>query len=224
MRRGPRTRVVDLDGRALLPGLIDPHMHFVFVQFDDWIDVSAITTPSDDAVMAKLRDGVRTARPGAWVRAQGFDPSITRGARNRRFASSTRWPRTIRSSCSRATATSPTPTARPCRSPRSRVIRRTRRQADTSATPTARSPAGSRSRRRSCASCTRCRCRRPPKCAIGCAGCSSGRRRSAARRCTIAGLACMPPRPTSRCWPRLCRTSRRSAIAACWSRTDGPLG
>jgi predicted amidohydrolase YtcJ len=79
-RRGPRTRVVDLDGRTLLPGLIDPHMHFVFVQFDDWIDVSAIGTPSYGGVMAKLHEGVRTARPGAWVRAQGFDPSITQGA------------------------------------------------------------------------------------------------------------------------------------------------
>jgi predicted amidohydrolase YtcJ len=79
-RRGPATRIVDLGGRTLLPGLIDPHMHFVFVQFDDWIDVSAITTPTYEGVIAKLREGVRTARPGDWVRAQAFDPSITRGA------------------------------------------------------------------------------------------------------------------------------------------------
>jgi predicted amidohydrolase YtcJ len=80
-RRGPGTRIVDLGGRALLPGLIDPHMHFVFVQFEDWIDVGPIATPTYDAVQTKLREGVRTAKPGDWVRAQLFDPSITEGAR-----------------------------------------------------------------------------------------------------------------------------------------------
>jgi predicted amidohydrolase YtcJ len=79
--RGPQTQVVELDGRALLPGMIEPHMHAVFVAFEDWIDVSPITTPSFEAVMTKLRDGASKARPGEWVRAQQFDPSITKGAR-----------------------------------------------------------------------------------------------------------------------------------------------
>ena len=30
--RSPQTRIVDLSGGTLLPGLIDPHMHSVFVQ------------------------------------------------------------------------------------------------------------------------------------------------------------------------------------------------
>src|ERR1700741_3107370 len=49
-QRGPGTRIVNMDGRTLLPGLIDPHMHFVFVLFDDWINVGPITTPNNDAV------------------------------------------------------------------------------------------------------------------------------------------------------------------------------
>ena len=81
MRRGPETRIVNLDGRTLLPGLIDPHMHFVFVLFDDWIDVGPITMPNNDAVQTKLRDAVHAAKPGDWIRAQQFDPSITQGAR-----------------------------------------------------------------------------------------------------------------------------------------------
>ena len=79
-RRGPDTRIVNLDGRTLLPGLIDPHMHFVFVLFDDWINVGPITTPNNDAVQMKLRDAVHAAKPGDWIRAQQFDPSITQGA------------------------------------------------------------------------------------------------------------------------------------------------
>ena len=80
-RMGPSTRVVDLDGRTLMPGLIDPHMHFVFVLFEGWIDVGPITNADYDAVQARLHQGVRAAKPGDWVCAQLFDPSITRGAR-----------------------------------------------------------------------------------------------------------------------------------------------
>ncbi|MBD7993231.1 amidohydrolase [Ochrobactrum quorumnocens] len=75
------TRVVDLQGRSLMPGLIDPHMHFVFTAFEDWIDVSPITTPDYASVWAKLRAGVAKAKPGEWVRAQQFDASITSGAK-----------------------------------------------------------------------------------------------------------------------------------------------
>ncbi len=78
---GAKTRVIDLDGRTLMPGLIDPHMHFVFTAFEDWIDVSPITTPDFSTIWAKLQKGVADAKPGEWVRAQQFDASITRDAK-----------------------------------------------------------------------------------------------------------------------------------------------
>ncbi|KQW79788.1 amidohydrolase family protein [Brevundimonas sp. Root1279] len=80
-RIGPETRIIDLEGRTLMPGLIDPHMHSSFVLFDDWLDVSPLAAPSMDAVFARLREATAMARPGDWVRAQGFDPSITRNGR-----------------------------------------------------------------------------------------------------------------------------------------------
>lgn len=79
--QGSSTQIVNLDGRTLLPGLIDPHMHFVFVHFDDWIDVSPMQTPSYAEVLDKLRAAGRTIGPDDWVRAKLFDPSITRDAR-----------------------------------------------------------------------------------------------------------------------------------------------
>lgn len=77
---GSKTRLVDLKGRTLMPGLIDPHMHFVFTVFEDWIDVSPITTPDYATVLAKLKAGIAKAKEGEWVRAQQFDSSITRNA------------------------------------------------------------------------------------------------------------------------------------------------
>ncbi|KAB2769154.1 amidohydrolase [Brucella anthropi] len=78
---GSGAQVVDLQGRTLMPGLIDPHMHFVFTAFEDWIDVSPITTPDYATVWSKLQKGVAEAKPGEWVRAQQFDASITRDAK-----------------------------------------------------------------------------------------------------------------------------------------------
>lgn len=80
-RAGAGTRIVDLKGRTLLPGLVEPHAHFVFVAFDDWINISPIIMPDFAAVVAKLRAGVSKAKPGDWVQAQQFDPSITKGAK-----------------------------------------------------------------------------------------------------------------------------------------------
>ncbi len=74
---GPDTQLVDLDGRCLLPGLIDPHMHFVFVLFEDWVDVSPMAAPRKADVDAALRAAVATAGPGEWVRARQYDPSLT---------------------------------------------------------------------------------------------------------------------------------------------------
>lgn len=78
--RGSTTRTIDLDGRTFMPGLIDPHMHSVFVVMDDWIDVSPITTPTFEQVWSMLRNGISKAREGEWVRAKQFDPSITKGS------------------------------------------------------------------------------------------------------------------------------------------------
>lgn len=45
---GRDTEVVDLDGRTLLPGLIDPHMHSSLVQLNDWVDLSPMARPTAD--------------------------------------------------------------------------------------------------------------------------------------------------------------------------------
>ncbi|MDJ0312568.1 amidohydrolase [Arthrobacter sp. H35-D1] len=74
---GRKTEMVDLQGRTLLPGLIDPHMHSSMVQLNDWVDVSPMTTPGADDVFAALRDAPETST--GWVLAQQFDPSITDG-------------------------------------------------------------------------------------------------------------------------------------------------
>lgn len=74
---GRDTEVVDLGGRTLLPGLIDPHMHSAMVQLADWVDVSPMSKPTAADVFTAL--GEAAALPTGWVLAQQFDPSVTRG-------------------------------------------------------------------------------------------------------------------------------------------------
>ncbi len=74
---GSDTDLVDLDGRALLPGFIDPHMHSSMVQLADWVDVSPMRRPTADDVFTALREAAATST--GWVLAQQFDPSITQG-------------------------------------------------------------------------------------------------------------------------------------------------
>jgi predicted amidohydrolase YtcJ len=68
---GPKTRVIDLKGRAALPGLIDAHIHF------PRLGPAARTLFLDEAkgpaeVVAIVRDKLRGAAPGTWLVGRGW--------------------------------------------------------------------------------------------------------------------------------------------------------
>lgn len=73
---GPTTEVVDLKGRALLPGFIDAHMHLVSLGLKETgylLDLSQ--TSSLDEALELVRETVRLRGEGAWVRGRGWDES-----------------------------------------------------------------------------------------------------------------------------------------------------
>jgi predicted amidohydrolase YtcJ len=77
--RTPQTKVIDLGGGTLLPGLIDPHMHSVFVAFETWLDVSPFAMKNMDEVVETLRAAAAKSGPDAWIKAWQFDAYITPG-------------------------------------------------------------------------------------------------------------------------------------------------
>ena len=64
---GPATRVIDLQGRTVIPGLIDDHMHASraarsFSTEVNWIGATSLAEGLD-----RIREAARTAAPGAWM-------------------------------------------------------------------------------------------------------------------------------------------------------------
>ena len=72
--RGPRTRVVDVKGRGILPGLIDSHAHIASHGFRmTEVDCGYPGVRSIEDIKARIREAAGRTRPGEWVRAWGYN-------------------------------------------------------------------------------------------------------------------------------------------------------
>jgi predicted amidohydrolase YtcJ len=63
--KGPQTRVIDLAGRTVIPGLIDNHAHWVRAAEHDELRFDGVT--SRQQALAMLAERVRTTPPGQWI-------------------------------------------------------------------------------------------------------------------------------------------------------------
>ncbi|MDK1342102.1 amidohydrolase [Streptomyces sp. 378] len=74
---GPGTRVVELGGRTVLPGLNDSHLHgaaYGMTKPPFAIDVGHPAVGSIADIAAAVRRAVQAARPGEWIVGLGWDP------------------------------------------------------------------------------------------------------------------------------------------------------
>lgn len=68
---GPQTRVVELDGRTVIPGLIDSHMHAIRAGLTFATEVSWIGTRSLDEALGRIREAAQRKPPGHWIIVAG---------------------------------------------------------------------------------------------------------------------------------------------------------
>jgi len=64
---GPRTRTIDLQGRTVVPGLIDSHMHATRAALSFSTEVNWIGAASLADALNRLRQAAAKARPGSWL-------------------------------------------------------------------------------------------------------------------------------------------------------------
>jgi predicted amidohydrolase YtcJ len=70
--RGPQTRVLHLDGRTVIPGMVDAHGHVAGLGTALSI-VDLTGTTSYDEVIARVAAKARTQQAGQWVTGRGWD-------------------------------------------------------------------------------------------------------------------------------------------------------
>src|SRR5512132_1239908 len=67
--------VIDLAGRTVLPGFVDPHNHFSIGAFEtSWGDCRGVRSVAD--VQAALAAAAQSAPAGEWVRGFGYDHAL----------------------------------------------------------------------------------------------------------------------------------------------------
>lgn len=75
---GPKTKKVDLLGRAVTPGLIDAHSHLLGLGRDlSQVDLRGAAT--FDEVVRRVRAAAAKTPAGAWVRGRGWDQNLWPG-------------------------------------------------------------------------------------------------------------------------------------------------
>jgi predicted amidohydrolase YtcJ len=68
---GAQTRVIDLHGRTVIPGLIDSHLHAIRAALSFSTEVNWIGVRSLADAVGRIRDAARTMKPGAWLIVAG---------------------------------------------------------------------------------------------------------------------------------------------------------
>ncbi|MEA2948504.1 MAG: hypothetical protein QOI40_3834 [Alphaproteobacteria bacterium] len=68
---GTATRVIDLQGRTVIPGLIDSHMHAIRAALFYATEVNWIGTTSIPEAMERIKTAAQKAKPGQWIIVAG---------------------------------------------------------------------------------------------------------------------------------------------------------
>ena len=80
---GPQTRVLDLQGRTVIPGLIDSHLHAIRAAQTFATEVNWIGAPSLVDALARITAASKSMKPGAWLIVAG-GWNVQQFAENRR--------------------------------------------------------------------------------------------------------------------------------------------
>jgi len=73
--KGPKTQVVDLQGRFVMPGFNDAHTHLASGGFEK-LNVDLVGTKSLDEMKRRIAARAKTAAAGEWITGRGWDHTL----------------------------------------------------------------------------------------------------------------------------------------------------
>lgn len=74
------TQLVDLDGKTIMPGFIDPHTHPAISTFlYSMVDVSGFKHQTPEALWQHLSHEINRFEKNEWIICKGFDPMLIKG-------------------------------------------------------------------------------------------------------------------------------------------------
>ncbi|MBR8534078.1 amidohydrolase [Carboxylicivirga sediminis] len=78
---GKQASLIDLEGKTMLPGFIDPHAHVVAGASVDYLMeyVGMSRFKTSDEVLKHLKEMADNAEPGKWIAARNWDPAVQDG-------------------------------------------------------------------------------------------------------------------------------------------------
>jgi predicted amidohydrolase YtcJ len=79
---GRGTRVVDLAGRSLIPGMTENHIHMTNSPQRHWLDCTYAACPSIADVVAHIAAAADRIPSGSWILGRGFQPARLTDCRN----------------------------------------------------------------------------------------------------------------------------------------------
>jgi predicted amidohydrolase YtcJ len=68
---GPSSRIIDLQGRTVIPGLIDSHLHGIRAALSFSTEVNWIGASSLDDALGRIRQAASKMKPGSWLIVAG---------------------------------------------------------------------------------------------------------------------------------------------------------
>ena len=77
---GSDAEVIDLKRRTVLPGFIEPHIHFTLMAFTgNWLDIGPLKYETTEDALAALKKVASQGSIDEWIVARQFDPSLQKG-------------------------------------------------------------------------------------------------------------------------------------------------
>lgn len=77
---GSNAELIDLQGRTVLPGFIEPHIHFGLMALTgSWIDIGPLKYDTTEKALLALKEVASAGNSDEWIVARQFDPSLQTG-------------------------------------------------------------------------------------------------------------------------------------------------